>query len=307
MITNKTNPLLIFPFSYKFIFFSIFLTIIIFTVFINKNGDYNIFQNFSLSFNQVILIFIFYSISNLLRLFRLAIIARPLLNLQFRSLALFYFNSALLILITPFKLAEVYRLFILSKISKNFLGSVLVTIIERSADAIFLFFIVIYICFFHNDLESFYLSSFYLLAFILTSLIFILWILGPMLITIHNYLFEKKSSKFTHFLLKILYNTNITLVKLKMSLKNKVISILSFSLLIYLFEALTIYICVNVADSNIFSLLQSNINYSLLPQTNISEFSTNIIGSWLLCLTFYWIISMAIIIFVKYKDSIKGT
>lgn len=75
MITNKINPLLTFPFSYKFIFFSIFFTIIIFTVFINKSGEYNIFQNFSLSFNQVILIFIFYSISNLLRVFRLVIIA----------------------------------------------------------------------------------------------------------------------------------------------------------------------------------------------------------------------------------------
>lgn len=307
MITNKINPLLTLQFSYKFIFFSIFFTIIIFTAFINKSGHYNIFENFSLSFNQVIMIFVFYSISNLLRLFRLVIIARPLLNLQFRSLALFYFNSALLILITPFKLAEVYRIFILSKISKNFLGSVLVTIIERSADAIFLFFIVMYICFFRDDPESFYLASFYFLAFILTTLIFILWILGPMLITIHSYVFEKKSSKFTHFLLKVLYNTNTTLIKLKMSLKDKVISILSFSFLIYLFEALTIYICVSTADNNIFSLLQSNINYSLLPQTKIPEFSTDIIGSWLLCLTFYWIISMAIIIFVKYKDSNKAT
>jgi len=146
MITNKINPLLTLQFSYKFIFFSIFFTIIIFTAFINKSGHY-IFENFSLSFNQVIMIFVFYSISNLLRLFRLLIIARPLLNLQFRSLALFYFNSALLILITPFKLAEVYRIFILSKISKNFLGSVLVTIIERSADAIFLFYCYIYLFF----------------------------------------------------------------------------------------------------------------------------------------------------------------
>ena len=305
MIKNKINPALISHFSNKFIFTLFFFTIIIFTWFINKAEGFNIFENFNLTFSQIILVFVFYSISHLMRLFRLAIIAGSFLNIRFFSLALFYFNSALIILITPFKLAEIYRICILSKISKNFLGSVLLTVVERSADAIFLFFIVLYICFFNDDPDFFYISSLYLFTFILTGLIFILWILGPILNTIHNYVFEKNSSKFSHFLLKILYNINATVITLKMSLKNKSISILSFSLLIYLFEGLTIFVCAQLSDINIFSILQFNINYSLSPQANILVASTNIVGAWLLCLTFYWIISMAFIIFLKYKDNKK--
>lgn len=259
--------------------------------FIFNGTEYKIFENYKLDFVNVFFVIVFYSISHLMRLFRFALIATPLINLRFREIIMFYLNSALMLLIAPFKSGEIYRIILLTNISKDFLGSLLVTLIEKSADA-FVILIIFYFFIFNTEVDSFYIVITLLLTSIVILFIFTLWVLGPILITAQNYIFEIHNSSLSLMFLKILFNINYSINKIKRTLKGKILSIVSFSIMVYFFEALTIYFALNDSYLNIFEQLKTNITYSVIPYNGMNEIQSNILLNWFFILTFYWFISL---------------
>ena len=204
---------------------------------------------------------------------------------------MFYLNSALMLLIAPFKSGEIYRIILLTNISKDFLGSLLVTLIEKSADA-FVILIIFYFFIFNTEIDSFYIVMTLLLTSIVILFIFTLWVLGPILITAQNYIFEIHNSSLSLMFLKILFNINYSINKIKKNLKGKIMSIVSFSIMIYFFEALTIYFALNDSYLDIFEQLKTNITYSVIPYNGMNEIQSNILLNWFFILTFYWFISL---------------
>ena len=239
-----------------------------------------------IDFYLIILSLFFYTLSHILRGFRLYIIAddvsisfSKLLNLQFKA------NSVNLLF--PFKLGEAYRILSFSKILGGNLKSIITLIIERFFDILILFILLSFGTFISDQIQ---IKDIYYLYFPLVILMLILFTIISIgedsIILFQKRLLEKNNSDsigMLKFSTKIL--NNISEIKNLVQKKVKHITILSF--IIWGFEIMTLLIFFKIIGFQIDVLILLGVYIafsSLLPNGPIG------IGG--LQLSFFYIFSI---------------
>lgn len=291
-----------FNLSNKIKIFILFVPMVLIIFYLSNIYERNLFNSYNSTFSNFIFVFFIYSLSQLMRIFRFTLIANQLIKLRFRVIMFFYYNSALLLLIAPFKLGEIYRLFLLIKISKELLRPILITLVEKTLDA---FFILLFLCLiifvFKIPLDNFYFFVTIFLTSIIGFFIFVLWILGPILMTTQSYILEKHNSSFSLTLNKILYNINKSINDVKKMLNGKILTLISFSILIYCLEALAVYLSVFNNTGSVYEEIKNNIKYSFFFNNLSNNIQPNILINLFTILCFQWVLSIVIMIFLNLK------
>jgi len=188
---------------------------------------------------------IIYIVSHILRAVRLAVLSMSMLGISGRTAALMHFATAPVSLMLPFKLGEIVRLYELWKMSGTAVYALIVLLIDRMYDSLFLVPVLVILVLQGN--ASPLLVAFSLLAAVVPLTVVVI---GPKLLTeIQRYVVASHNNPRTLDVLRQIDSARLLVIRAAEVSRRRAPELCVISLLIWLCELAVCLILVNVFSS----------------------------------------------------------
>lgn len=186
-----------------------------------------------------------YIFSHVLRAARLAVLSMSMLGLSGRTAALMHFATAPVSLVLPFKLGEIVRLYELWKMSGTAVYAIIVLLIDRMYDSLFLVPVLVFLVMQGN--ASPLLVAFSLLAAVVPLTVVVI---GPKLLTeVQRYVVASHTNPRTIDVLRQIDSARLLVIRAADVSRRRAPELCVISLLIWLCELAVCLILVNVFSS----------------------------------------------------------
>lgn len=233
-----------------------------------------------------------YSVAQILRASRLAMIAAPITKLTVRSLILLHFHTTVMVLVIPFKLGELYRAREIAILSKDWAKALLVVLVERTADAFILIFLCVLLIALNIQFPNYVVFVAAMLAAILLLALFVVTIVVPALRDAQRYIFLHHISPLSCALLQAISTFRLAIEVTRKAVAGKSALLLGITLIIWALEFLTAAALIQVSALSLDAYLSVNILAPLLPQTDGLSGELGLVFIWLAFLVFAWAVSL---------------
>ncbi|MBB4199233.1 hypothetical protein GGD83_003047 [Rhodoblastus sphagnicola] len=182
----------------------------------------------------------FYLLSHVLRALRLALIAAGVAPLRLRQLLALHFHAAPASLVLPFKLGDAYLIAALTLLSGDPGKAFLIALVQRVFDAIALIVFTIGLSALGVGFPEPFRLTLTILALVIGAGFALVFIAGPGLLALQDYVFTHHLSRDARFVLRILCSLRQAVELARGCAARNFAALLAFSLAVWLAEAATV-------------------------------------------------------------------
>lgn len=207
-----------------------------------------------------------YGLSHVLRALRLALLAAPALGMNIRTIVLLHFHTAPVSFIVPFKLGELYRWQQLAWLSGDWIGSLVILLLERTLDAVVLLTVLAGLIAMDGRLPPHTELLSGLLTFATMLGLFAVFVAPSGLEAMQVYILRRHSAPRARRVLRVIDSTRIMASGANERLRGNVLLLLFLSVAIWALESGMLFVLAERMNRETGGFLTSLLTMTLSPQ-----------------------------------------